>query len=102
MPQDGDYLQWKSDAHAIYDDFPDGDIVPASEVHVDFTDFLRVQDSKRAMFWRYHKGKKKWVIDHYVGVKFLHYDRSLWTTFSRNQDQWLWTHEEMQIYENNK
>ena len=62
MPERGDWLQFKSRAHGIYDDFPDGDKVPASEVHVDFAKYIRVQDSSRAMCGRLHKGKKKWVI----------------------------------------
>ena len=101
MPRVGDYLQWKSDSHAIYTDFPDGDVVLPTDHYVDFTEYLEVTKSQRAMCWRYHNGRQKYVICHYVGVQFRHYGDLFWTTFSRDQEQWLWTHGEMEYHENN-
>ena len=43
-------------------------------------------------------GKQKWVVAKYVAVQFKVGNRYLWTNFSRDGEQWLWTGPEMRKY----
>ena len=100
MPQRGDWLQFKSPAHAIYDDFPDGNIVPPEEVFVDFNEHIVVYQHWRHSLDRWRSGKKKWVVSNYVAVQFKSScgSRFVWANFSRDGEQWLWTRDEMRAW----
>ena len=100
MPERGDWLHFKSPSHAIYDDFPNGNIVPAEEVYVDFTDHIVVYQHGRYSFDRWHNGKQKRVVSNYVAVQFKSScgSRFVWTNFSRDGEQWLWTADEMRAW----
>ena len=97
-PEQGDVLHFKSPSHAIYDGFPSGNTVPSTEVFINFDAPVHVVQSRRSSWSRWHKGKRKWVVAKYVAVEFERDGRSLWTNFSRDGEQWLWTHPEMTKY----
>ena len=95
---------WKHKEHVIYDAFPDGDLIEAESIALDFTVPIKVVASKQAMCWRKLKSKsKKWVVQLYVAVQFEHKDpdgntRKYCTTFSRDVDQWMFTWEEYEAF----
>ena len=100
LPKQQDWLLFKSDSHAIYDDFPEGNLVPPEECWVDFTDKIVVYKHGRYSLDRWHYGKKKWVVSNYVAVQFKSAcgTRFLWTNFSRDGEQWMWTSREMRVW----
>ena len=100
MPQRGDWLHFKSRAHGIYDDFPDGNIVRPQEVFVDFTEHIVVNCHRRYSMDRWSYKKQKWVVSNYVAVQFKSAcgARLLWTNFSRDGVQWMWTSREMRVW----
>ena len=97
-PEQGDVLHFKSPSHAIYEGCPSGNTVPSTEVFISFDAPVQVVQSRRSSWSRWHKGKRKWVVAKYVAVEFERDGRSLWTNFSRDGEQWLWTHLEMCKY----
>ena len=99
LPQRGDLLEFKSRAHGIYDDFPDGNIVRPQEVFVDFTEHIVVYCHRRYSLDRWSYKKQKWVVSNYVAVQFKSMcGRWVWTNFSRDGEQWLWTRDEMRAW----
>ena len=102
MPDAGDWLMWKHNEHAIYTAFPDGNVVDAAAIGIDFTQPIFVIASQREMCWRKLRTRSmSWIICHYVGVQFEHTDpngNTAWyyTTFARDVETWHWTYEEWQ------
>ena len=101
VPYIGELLMWKCGGHAIYDDFPCGNRVTSEELGIDFyseDSAPRVVDIATEQCRRWHKGKKRWHVSEYVAVKFEVAGRMVWTNFSRDNEQWLWTASEMRAF----
>ena len=100
LPEKEEWLLFKSGAHAIYDNFPEGNLVHPEECWVDFEKHIVVEKHGRHSLDRWHRGKKKWVVSNYVAVQFKSAcgARLLWTNFSRDGVQWMWTSREMRIW----
>ena len=98
---------WKRKDHKIYDAFPDGKMIDAETIALDFTKPIKVDKSKQAMCWRQLKSKSKaWIIQIYVAVRFEHKDpdgtwRKYCTTFSRDIDQWMFLWDEYEEFQAN-
>ena len=89
---------WKCAGHALYDDFPSGKVIEKEELGIDFKSRIIVVASAVDRWPRWHKGKGKWYIAEYVAVQFQAKNRFVWTNFSRDGEQWLWTSREMRIH----
>ena len=101
IPEFDEQLMWKCGGHAIYDDFPWGNRVDREKLGIDFYDHVSapvVVAVRTDSIRRWHKGKKKWHESEYVAVQFEVANRFVWTNFSRDGEQWLWTASEMRAW----
>ena len=74
--------------------------MPPEEFFIDFDKHIVVYKHCHYSLDRWHYGKKKWVVSNYVAVQFKSAcgARFLWTNFSRDGEQWMWTSREMRVW----
>ena len=99
VPVCGEYMHFKSPSHDVYDNFPDGTVVPSIETFVRFEDPVYVIDSHRAKMTRWHWGRHRYVRCEYVAIQFKVGARLLWTNYSRDGEYWMWTQNDMDLHE---
>ena len=98
MPSYGEWLYFKSPSHAVYDDFPWGNVVKSWDQFVDFTEAVFVYESRRDVMERYYNRRQFWVKCEYVAIQFQVGTRFLWTNFSRDGEFWMWTQSDMDLH----